>query len=124
MDSNSTSYRWAYRDTALIRKRPPPQEMIGPEAEAYCRVIGSGACLSARNPVIRNALDLLLLAIQGMGAQGLLAITDTHRPRVLLCRGTSLIRNTPLLGPCSRTVPRVLWWSYGGGLFLMSEVPL
>ena len=27
------------------------------------------------------------------------------------CRGTSLIRNTPLLGPYSRTIPRVLWWS-------------
>jgi hypothetical protein len=21
-------------------------------------------------------------------------------------------------------MPRALWWSYGGGLFLMSEVPL
>ena len=30
-------------------------------------------------------------------------------------RGTSLIRNNPLLGPCSRTMPRTLWWSYGGG---------
>ena len=39
-------------------------------------------------------------------------------------RGTSLIRNTPLLGPCSRTIPRVLCWSQGGGLFLMSEVLL
>ena len=38
-------------------------------------------------------------------------------------RGTSLIRNAPLLGPYSRTIPRVAWWSYGGGLFLMSEVP-
>ena len=26
-------------------------------------------------------------------------------------RGTSLIRNTPLLGPYSRTIPRVVWWS-------------
>ena len=25
-------------------------------------------------------------------------------------RGVSLIRNTPLLGPYSKTVPRVLWW--------------
>jgi len=39
-------------------------------------------------------------------------------------RVTSLIRNNPLLGPCSRTIPRVLWWSEGGGLFLMIEVPL
>ena len=29
-------------------------------------------------------------------------------------RGTSLIRNTPLLGPYSGIIPRVLWWSYGG----------
>ena len=26
-------------------------------------------------------------------------------------RGISFIRNTPLLGPYSRTIPRVLWWS-------------
>ena len=39
-------------------------------------------------------------------------------------RGTSLIRNTPLLGPYSRTMPRALWRSKGGGLFLMSEVTL
>jgi hypothetical protein len=38
--------------------------------------------------------------------------------------GTSLMRNTPLLGPYSRTIPRVLWWSQVEGLFLMSEVPL
>ena len=30
------------------------------------------------------------------------------------------MRITPLLGPYRR----VLWWSWGGGLFLMSEVPL
>jgi len=28
-----------------------------------------------------------------------------------LYRGTSLIRNTPLLEPYSRTMPRVIWWS-------------
>jgi hypothetical protein len=30
-------------------------------------------------------------------------------------RGTSLIRNSAPLGPYSRTMPRALWWSYGGG---------
>jgi len=35
-------------------------------------------------------------------------------------RGTSLIRNRADLGPYSRA----LWWSYGGGLFLIPEVPL
>ena len=39
-------------------------------------------------------------------------------------RGTSLIRNNRLLGPYRRTMPRVLWWSQGGGQFLMSEVTL
>ena len=39
-------------------------------------------------------------------------------------RGTSLIRNSATLGPYSRNTPRALWWSYGGGRFLMSEVPL
>ena len=39
-------------------------------------------------------------------------------------RGTSLIRNTPPVGPYSSRMPRVLGGSQGGGLFLMSEVPL
>ena len=39
-------------------------------------------------------------------------------------RGSSLIRNHAPLGPYSRTVQRALWGPYGGGLLLMSEVPL
>ena len=37
--------------------------------------------------------------------------------------GPSLIRNRHPVGPYSRTMPRALWWSWGGGMFLMSEVP-
>ena len=44
--------------------------------------------------------------------------------KVPLYRDTSLIRNRLSLGPYSRPMPRALWWSYGGGRFLMSEVPL
>ena len=33
-------------------------------------------------------------------------------------RGTSLIRNSAPLGPCSRTIPRALWWVLGRGCFL------
>ena len=47
-----------------------------------------------------------------------------HRPAVGLYRSTSLIRNSSPLGPFSRTVPRALWWSLGGALCMMSEVPL
>ena len=38
-------------------------------------------------------------------------------------RGTSLIRNRLTLASYSRFVSRALWWSYRGGLLLMSEVP-
>ena len=44
--------------------------------------------------------------------------------RLLKYRGASLIRNSAPPGPYSKTMPRALWWSYGGLLFLMSEVPL
>ena len=44
--------------------------------------------------------------------------------RELRYRCTSLIRNIPHLGPYSRPMPRALRWSYGGGQFLMGEVPL
>ena len=39
-------------------------------------------------------------------------------------RGTSLIRNNPSLESYLRLMPRALWWSSGGRLVLMSEVPL
>ena len=54
--------------------------------------------------------------------EGLVQITSLGGGRAY--RGTSLIRNSPPLGPYSMPVPRALWWSQGGMLFLMSEVPL
>ena len=40
------------------------------------------------------------------------------------CRGTSLMRKRPPLGPYRSLVPRVMGGSQGGGRVLMSEVPL
>ena len=40
------------------------------------------------------------------------------------CRGASLIRTPPPVGPYRRPMPTVIWWSSGGVLFLMSDVPL
>ena len=34
----------------------------------------------------------------------------------------TIIRNSVPLGRYNRTIPRVLWWSLGGKLFLMIEV--
>jgi len=39
-------------------------------------------------------------------------------------RGTSLIRNSALLGSYRRPMHRALWWFLRGQLFLMSEIPL
>ena len=39
-------------------------------------------------------------------------------------RGTSLKRKRTALGPYRRPMPRVLGGSWGGGHFLVSEVPL
>ena len=50
-------------------------------------------------------------------------LAKTSRRNVTNYRGTSLVRNSAPLAPYSRTMPRALWWSQGGGLFLMSEVP-
>ena len=46
-----------------------------------------------------------------------------HRDSGITCRDTSLIRNSAPLGPYSKTMPRALSWSKGGGAFLMSKVP-
>ena len=47
-----------------------------------------------------------------------------HRMRAWQYRGTSPIRNIAPLGPYRRTMHWALWKPLGGGLFLMSEVPL
>jgi len=49
---------------------------------------------------------------------------DFSEPGGKYYRGTFLIRKRHPIGPYSRPVPRALWWSWGGGPFLMSEVPL
>ena len=50
--------------------------------------------------------------------------SDTMRAPPTTYRGTPPIRNSTLLGPYIRTMHRALWKPLGGGLFLMSEVPL
>ena len=50
------------------------------------------------------------------------APSDWTKPSAMMPIITS---NAPILEPYSRTMPRVLWWSKGGGgRFLMSEAPL
>ena len=61
------------------------------------------------------------------GDRGRSRVTSPCTSALATYRGTSRIRNRVLIGPYSRTMPKALRWYYGGpggGLFLMSEVPL
>ena len=62
------------------------------------------------------------LEFKGFGGLDLGIRVDSKLFRVY--RGTSLIRNSAPLELYRRKMPRNLWWSLGGGLSLMSEVPL
>ena len=54
-------------------------------------------------------------------AGGQLGVGLQQRPRFAY-RGTSLIRKRLPLGPYCRTMPRALWWSWGGRLFLIAQL--
>ena len=59
---------------------------------------------------------------------GEVPLHTTHAPK-RCCgappfRGTSLIKNCPLVGLYSRTMSGDLWWPQEGEVSLMSEVPL
>ena len=43
----------AYRSTSLRRNCPPPRTTEGPEAQAFCRVLGGGSSLRVRYPCIQ-----------------------------------------------------------------------
>ena len=60
-------------------------------------------------------------AYRGVKQTTLNSTTSAALIAALAYRGTSLVRNNPLLGSYSRTLPKVLWWSYGGGLHLNRE---
>ena len=66
---------------------------------ARCSLEGGGQLLAANS----------LLAGEKSGEKGV------RTRRIQRYRGTSLIRNRPLLGPFSRAMPGALWWSLGGG---------
>ena len=78
---------------------PPaaPALLFPPAADFLADAGGEGTCLDAR-----MGLGLIWRAALASRPTNVLFIT---------CRGTSLIRNNPPLGPCSRAMPRALRWS-------------
>ena len=54
----------------------------------------------------------------GLRVEGEMVPSNVAKPLLVkrglgfgVCRGTSLIRYSPLLGPYSRPMPRALWWT-------------
>jgi len=68
----------------------------------------------------------LNLAGWSLCAQPLLDPPPPHREPGSLktIHGYLAYKKPSPVGPYSRTMPRLLWWSYRGGRFLTSEVPL
>ena len=69
---------------------------------------------------IQGLLDVVGLALRRWYMAGLVGRTWA----VDGLQGYLAYKKPPPLGTYSRTMPRLLWWSYGGGRFLTREVPL
>ena len=65
--------------------------------------------VEGRNPKWAHQEDVALDLAKVAGGKGAGALT--FKVHAEPCRVTSLIRNTPILGPYSRAIPRVIWWS-------------
>ena len=79
------------------------------------RVEGLGMSVREERPQNRGVVCRVLqrIVVRGFGALGF-----------SVDRCTSLMRTSPLLAPYSRAMPRALWWSYWGGMFVISEARL
>ena len=68
---------------------------------------GAPWCLPAPEPKVLHMLQEMDVHLQNPETLNLEPSTLDPRPY----RGTSLIRNRLILGPCSLDMPRPLWWS-------------
>jgi len=90
-------------------------------ARALFRALSLTACVLPAGPTIPEAFTSFSgTTPKATGTPVLIG----HVACGMQYRGTSLIRNRHSVGPYSRTMLRLLWRSWGGGQFLMSEVPL
>ena len=97
----------------------PGPAPLGPCSRTMLRALwwswGGGRFLPPR-PLLGSALPAFLKVMSLIAV--MFNIQLTFAGSRLVYRGTSLSRNSPPIEPYSRTVPRALWWSYGGGGFL------
>jgi hypothetical protein len=77
-----------------------------------------GVHVDDRKNIMRLAIDCQgVVARLLVSAAGVISKCEAYT-------GTSLIRNSATLGPCSRIMPRALWWLHWGALLPMSKAPL
>ena len=79
-------------------------------------------CLTVCHP--RDRANLTGTHCTKIGAYDRRFSSSSHSNTCERHRGTSLIRKRHPAGPYSRNMSRALWGSWGGGRFLMGEVPL
>ena len=90
---------------------------------------GHSACITDRNHYSHYVYPIPQVASMRIRAYRRAYVGANDLPRVkydslTIYRGTSLIRNCNSLGPYSRPIPRALRRSWGGGRFLIREVPM
>ena len=79
-----------HRGTSFAHKKCPPPRTTKEPLANYCRVLEGTRILMSEVPLYKRQLK---------------------PERLSGHRGTSLTSKRPPLGPYSRTIPRVLWWS-------------
>ena len=84
-------------------ERPPRRKHPDPENATPQVINGPPDPQNSTHRVSNRISDLETATLQ--------VINGSPDPQTQHCRGISLIRNTPLLGPYRRTIPRDLWWS-------------
>ena len=116
-----------YRGTSLARKRTPP----GPNCRPMPRVLrGSwvgGLVLMGEVPLyssgsktgLSNSCACMSLYMHVSSSLIPLSLPSRAVHTGLPCSYEPF----PPPGPYSSLMPRALWWSYGGGVLLMSKVP-
>ena len=103
---------------ALRFTLPPPPEVVFADSPRRTACKRRVVNLKGPKDLYLKPKDIIWLGLSCMCHN-----RSTAARRCRPYRASSLIRNSALLEPYSRTMPRALWRSWGGQ-FLMSEVPL
>ena len=146
MDPRVTTDRPDFSTFLMVKFRPelnsnpsPPtqatggRELFQKTQERYLELRGGEPFIKVKAPPPSLSLSLALSRARALclspSLSFFLSVQGASSPVPFLspvCRGTSLVRNTPPVGSYSEEsysspIPRNTWWSLGVSVFLMSE---